>query len=392
VKREEPLLAERKMVRRGLLGALAGLGAAGLMTVTGAKKAQAIHQPEDVGLGLVNPGNGQAVNGTTRIDANTFVGAGLYVANADFSTYASQTGVTALTNGTGFGVLGRNDNASGVGVKGISGGLGVGGEGLLTGSVGVRGASINNGTGVRGVSNTNQLDSNGTGSGIGVQGRSTGGPGIEGISVNSLGVRGTSTNFVGVVGISTNNHGLYGSSGHANAVGLVGENTGGGLAGYFYGGVLVSGNFGVFGAKNAIIKMADGSHASVYCQESPEPYFEDFGRAQLVGGVANVPLERDFATLATGADYMVFLTPEGPSGGLYVSRRGPQGFEVKDPGNGNVSFTYRVVTRRRDIEGKRFARVSDNVAKGLAASRAALGISGGPTGNTPGSNPAPPVR
>ena len=46
--------------------------------------------------------------------------------------------------------------------------------------------------------------------------------------------------------------------------------------------------------------MQDGTEALVYCQESPEPYFEDFGRARLAGGVARVNLEQEFASLVTG--------------------------------------------------------------------------------------------
>jgi hypothetical protein len=122
--------------------------------------------------------------------------------------------------------------------------------------------------------------------------------------------------------------------------------------------------------------MPDGTTASVYCQESPEPYFEDFGRAQLLGGVANVALEREFAALVAGGDYMVFLTPEGDTRGLCVSQRGPGAFQVRElqGGTGSVSFTYRIVTRRKDIPGLRFARVTDEVGKTLAATRAALGV------------------
>jgi hypothetical protein len=145
---------------------------------------------------------------------------------------------------------------------------------------------------------------------------------------------------------------------------------------------MVTGSLQVFGPKNAVIKMQDGTNAAVYCQESPEPYFEDFGRAQLIGGAANVALEREFAQLVAGGDYMVFLTPAGDTRGLYVSRQAPGSFEVRETqgGTGSIGFTYRVVTRRKDIEGRRFARVRDDVGQGLAASRAALGVASGPRG------------
>ena len=72
------------------------------------------------------------------------------------------------------------------------------------------------------------------------------------------------------------------------------------------------GNFTVSGgAKNAAVPMPDGTEAVLYCQESPEPYFEDFGRARLVNGVAHVQLEPEFASIVKRDDYMVFLTPEG---------------------------------------------------------------------------------
>src|SRR5207247_163732 len=97
--------------------------------------------------------------------------------------------------------------------------------------------------------------------------------------------------------------------------------SGGGLAGYFQGNVLVTGSLQVAGAKNAVIKMQDGSSAVVYCQESPEPYFEDFGEARLVNGVAQVTLEAEFASLVAGGKYMVFPVAEGEVRGLFVSRK-----------------------------------------------------------------------
>ena len=121
----------------------------------------------------------------------------------------------------------------------------------------------------------------------GVLGTSVSQPGVEGVSMGSLGVRGTSTNFVGVVGISTNSHGLYGYSTAWRRPGR--RQPGRRPCRSLSGSVIITGGLQVAGA-NAIIGIAD-STAAVYCQESPEPYFEDFGRAQLTGGVDH-PLER----------------------------------------------------------------------------------------------------
>jgi hypothetical protein len=73
---------------------------------------------------------------------------------------------------------------------------------------------------------------------------------------------------------------------------------------------------------------------------------EDVGEAQLVNGQAVVPLERTFAsTIDTSRPYLVFITPEGDSRGLYVSTRSLAGFVVRESMNGhsNVAFQYRIV-------------------------------------------------
>jgi len=112
--------------------------------------------------------------------------------------------------------------------------------------------------------------------------------------------------------------------------------------------------------KNAVVPMADGSHAVVYCQESPEPYFEDFGRGSLVAGVAHVDFEPRFASIVHRNDYMVFVTPGADSKGLYVTGQTPQGFDVRESqgGKSSLPFTYRIVAKRRDVDGPRLATVN----------------------------------
>jgi hypothetical protein len=439
-------LTERKVVRRGMLAGLAALGAAAMVKLTGADQVQAASTAvmteqtsltaisetrltaspafDGFALRVINGGGVASVSGRTGIMGAVATGIGVYGhSNSSgigvFGNSSTGAGVRGYSNGAAstrggvegeagtLGVLGLSP-INNTGVKGLSNdstggngdGAGIGVHGRAASGQGVFGETTT-GQGVRGYSNSAVANSDGAGSGIGVHGKSgsgvgvkgesTSAPGTEGISVNSLGVRGTSTNFVGVVGISTNNHGLYGFSGSASGSALVGDNGGGGLAGVFNGRVEVYGSFQVFGVKNAVLKMPDGTNALVYCQESPEPYFEDFGRAQLVGGVANVPIERDFAALVAGGDYMVFTHPEGDTRGLFVSRRGPAGFEVREVqgGTGNVPFTYRIVTKRKDVEGKRFARVGDEGARSVAVARASLGLSSPPV--IPGPAPLPPV-
>ncbi|HYU19239.1 MAG TPA: hypothetical protein VEQ11_11140, partial [Chloroflexota bacterium] len=193
-----------------------------------------------------------------------------------------------------------------------------------------------------------------------------------GASNASPGVFGSATNGYGVFGFSANSNGIAGQSGTsaAGCVGFAGAPGGygiyggiavaGGYAGGFAGPVLVVGDFTVAnGAKNAAVPHPDGSHRPLYCQESPEPWFEDFGEGRLVGGRADVKLDPDFAAVVHSDKYLVFPVPEGDCKGLYVSSKSPGGFEVGElqGGTSSLPFTYRVVARRKDIPGRRLEKI-----------------------------------
>ena len=80
-----------------------------------------------------------------------------------------------------------------------------------------------------------------------------------------------------------------GATAAAGAAAVVGATNGvaGAYAGAFYGPVIVGGNFTVVGgAKSAAVPHPDGSHRRLYCVESPESWFEDFGEAELICGEA----------------------------------------------------------------------------------------------------------
>ena len=495
----ETPLTERKMVRRGLLAGLAGLGAAAMMKLSGTEKAEAVHQPEDIGLGLVNVGGAQttvnslaaggggytvlrvenfriadaieafggpgslgnpgqsglvatggvnndgtfatpspggdaivATGGTTAghvgnggigvravggaagsgtggigVQATGGAPSGIAVRAIGGGTAGSQgAGVHASTNGTNPGVLGVNPG-NGPGVEGQAAGT----------SNGVRGAHSSNGTGVKGVSNSTNASSDGNGSGIGVHGKSGSGVGVQGES-NNYGVIGRTTGGgVGVLGEAGNGYGIYGAGGiiglvgiSTSSIGLWGQtDTSMGVAGYstasgtavngtsrgsgtgvhgesasgtgvlaiakvpnvaalnavstvvgpgkiaatFTGDVIFNGSYMATGAKLAIVPHPDGSMRSMYCTEATEPYFEDFGRAQLVGGVARVRIDPDFAPLVHRTAYHVFPVAEGDCHGLFVSQQDPNGFEVRElqGGKSSVPFSYRIVAKRVDIAG-----------------------------------------
>jgi hypothetical protein len=171
--------------------------------------------------------------------------------------------------------------------------------------------------------------------------------GVFGSSDTQAGVIGTSRTTAGVLGFS-NNVGVLGSS---NNIGVFGVSTN--LAGVFQGNLLVT------GTKSAAVPFPDGSRRALYCMESPDLWFEDFGTAKLKRGRAVVRLDADFAKVIKRG-YHVFLTPEGDCRGLFVYRKGAASFEVRElmGSKSSIAFSYRIVGRRKDITGhRRFAKI-----------------------------------
>ncbi len=140
------------------------------------------------------------------------------------------------------------------------------------------------------------------------------------------------------------------------------------------GGVLRSGALGgsltvVGGAKSAAVPHPDGSHRRLYCLESPESWFEDFGTGRLECGRAQIPIDPDFAAMVDLSDDHVFLAESGRHHALAVTSRTPAGFVVEADttlatlkGRKDVdltgTFSWRVVARRRDIRAERLATVT----------------------------------
>ncbi len=131
--------------------------------------------------------------------------------------------------------------------------------------------------------------------------------------------------------------------------------------------VRVAGDFTVTGTKSAAVLHPDGTHRLLYCIESPESWFEDFGEGTISGGKADVLLDPDFAALVDTSKLHVFLTPHDEAHHLAVTSRAGSGFSVaaapSAPAHAagtqahdlNGTFTYRVVARRKDVEAPRLA-------------------------------------
>jgi hypothetical protein len=310
--------------------------------------------------------------------AQAFSRTGILNASTSTDSYGIVSAVDGFDPGTlignitgnGFGVIGTFDSP-GYAPPGSAGVLGQGSGAFF----GVIGLGANN-PGVHGQSNTN----------AGVYGRSQSNAGVfgdsplvavAGISGPGFGVQATSNSNAALVAQSASNSAVFAASpfngvfGTSANIGVWGNTTTGtavfgqatnanGFAGQFSGRVFVNGAFTVVGgAKSAAVKRKDGSLARVYCQESPEPWFEDFGSAELKGGQASVALSSDFDEVVDGTDYRVFLTEIGDCGGLFVSRKGPHQFVVKSRGGASVNgtFDYRVVAKRADPVGTRMEKV-----------------------------------
>jgi len=99
--------------------------------------------------------------------------------------------------------------------------------------------------------------------------------------------------------------------------------------------------------------------------EAPENWFEDAGSGRLSNGMATVSLDLAFAeTVNAAIEYHVFLTPQGECEGLYVAKKTPDGFEVRELHNGHsdVSFDYRIIAHRKGYEAVRLADVTKQMS------------------------------
>jgi hypothetical protein len=163
--------------------------------------------------------------------------------------------------------------------------------------------------------------------------------------------------------------------------------------------LFVNGGLFVTGSpKSSVVPHPDGSQRVLHAVEAPESWFEDIGRGQLRQGVARVEIDPDFAWVSQiGDDYHVFITPEGPSNPLYVTDRTPTGFEVREQGEGTseISFSYRIMTRRTDIKAGRLEPLELPSDAGQRAAAEAAELPGSALPTSPeepeGAPPAKPL-
>jgi hypothetical protein len=112
------------------------------------------------------------------------------------------------------------------------------------------------------------------------------------------------------------------------------------------GNMILLGNLTTFGVPLIRVKTVTGHAVNSYATQQTEPTIEDFGQGQLVNGEGVVRLDPAFAgTMDQRTPYLVFITPDGDSRGLYTTQKTPSGFVVRENGGGRstLAFDYRIV-------------------------------------------------
>jgi hypothetical protein len=365
--------------RRALLASGAALTGAALAKLAGAEDAEAGHNT-DIAYDTQTVLHADVTNtteGSTRVSSD-ISGTAAFVALNDYpvgisrpdgmlgrtsyttSNCAGVAGTCEAASG-GIGVMGTAKAANGVGVYGFAGSVvpsqvAPGGTGVFakgpnqgvfaeaTNGVGVEGFGPTTGTGVAGIAGDllpGELEPTGTG----VFGR---GPatGVLGRSVAGAAVHGDAGTGTGVLGRSGSGAAVHGDAGAGT--GVLGTAGAGGIAGRFVGRTIVEGNLEVVGGLTTTV--APTPAGTLYAQESPDPWVEDFGEARLVKGRATVKLRPDFDALVSGKGYQIFLTEYGNMGGLYVAKRSEHSFQVRARRRGaRGRFGYRVLTKRPGV-------------------------------------------
>ena len=344
-------------------------------------------------------------NDTTRVDDA--------IAGIIYSAQAGSAGVegTALArSGQVFGVEGTAQSTSAFGVYGVDSarsteGSNNGGSGGVwgdAGSIGAEGilATADNAYGVVAINNSGPFvaveaeNVSQTGQATGIYGASLSvtGTGILGQSVREsntymasagtvpMGVYGDTgaAGGVGVLGTADSGYAVYGLNNGSYVTGLfINQSSAASYAleaGTFsrHCTIDTSGDLQCTGSTSAVAALPDQRQVRLYAVQSPENWFEDFGSGQLSNGRAVITLEPTFAqTVNTGAEYHVFLTPNGDSRGLYVTGKNATSFEVHEQGGGtsSVTFDYRIVARRTGYENVRLADVTESQNRLNAAAK-----------------------
>lgn len=120
------------------------------------------------------------------------------------------------------------------------------------------------------------------------------------------------------------------------------------------------------GSVSTIVDAPDGAKVHMFCPESPEILLTDYGEGELVNGRCYITLDPVFShniVIDTDHRLRVFIQPEGPCNGVYVTGKSAEGFEVVEllEGRSDIPFSWYVVASRADERDAAGNLVSKNV-------------------------------
>jgi hypothetical protein len=284
----------------------------------------------------INPTDGEIVAGAT---ASPYAGDEVAAVATATLTFA----LNGYSAQNGSGTWGENlagSNTAFSSVQGVYGGSGVG-AGVLGNYNGTN--TSNTRAGVSGVCSTPAA----TAGGAGVVGYNAIASGNQHMGV--LGYYNGSSYGLGLVGIGFGGGIPTGN----NDIAVVGWRTNNlNYSGYFNGNHVIAN-----GTKSASVGTQWGNQL-LYCQESPEVWFEDIGGGTLVNGVCHIQLDSIFLQVTVIDEehpMHVFVQMEGECEDVYVIKDAT-GFTVKEKngGHSNTSFSYRISAKRVNFQDHRY--------------------------------------
>ena len=304
------------------------------------------------------------------------------------TTFAS----TSATNGTS-GLIGQDTSKSGNWDAGVRGGSkqGYGVFGASTNGTGVYGQSVN-GTGIvaRSTNGAAVLATSNTGSASAISATNPKGTAVTATSTSGTAITASSnrdaidatSNSAGFAALSAinsaagNGFAIDANSYHGNSVYTVASgSSGAAVFAVANNGADLYDGIGAAGVeflvdKNTNIHIAGQIFTTGTCQNgclrrtrvqsygttAAVPTIEDAGEAQLHGGAVSVRLDPAFAnTIDPHQGYLVLITPEGDTRGLFVAQRTMAGFTVRETlgGRSNIPFAYRIVAHPYGVREQR---------------------------------------
>jgi len=136
------------------------------------------------------------------------------------------------------------------------------------------------------------------------------------------------------------------------------------------GNITITGKLTQNGNPHAVTRTSGAGDVVMYSPTQSVATVEDVGEGRLSAGRTYVRIDQRFgATMDRSRPYLVFLTPQGDSNGLYVTGKTGDGFTVREhAGQSNIAFDYRIVAQPYGSNEARLPSASHLVAHGFTHS------------------------